>query len=197
MKPGRRNTFTFGGSNTNCIDRHNTASPNNGSIMYAKRVLPLALLHAAGGHIEGKTRFQKLTFIADQRLEEIGIDPYEFIPYDYGPFSKDLYEVLEYLEEEGLIEINEKRTYGGDTRYDYHLSSYGRKNCDQNFPDLDDNSTTRIGQRKQKHEEKEDLWDLYQIATGVVDEYNSMPISNLIDEVYDEYPEYAENSVLN
>ncbi len=161
--------------------------------MNAKEVLPLALLDAAGGRIKGKTRFQKLAFIADQRLEEYDIDPYDFIPYDYGPFSKDLYEVLEHLEEEGLVELDEKPTYGGDTRYDYHLSSYGRRTCDQNFPDLEESEEV-IGEISN---DEERLRTLYRVASEVVDEYNSMPISNLINEVYEEYPEYAENSVLN
>ena len=101
--------------------------------MNAKRVLPLALLHAAGGHIKGKTRFQKLAFIAEQRLEKEGISPLDFIPYNYGPFSKDLYDALDYLEEEGLVEVKEKPTYGGDTRYDYDLTAYGRRRNGENF----------------------------------------------------------------
>ncbi|WP_255170071.1 hypothetical protein [Natrononativus amylolyticus] len=163
--------------------------------MIAKRVLPLALLHAADGRIKGKTRFQKLAFLADQRLEEKGIDPYEFIPYDYGPFSKDLQEEIEYLEKEGLIEITQSRTYGGGTRYDYKLTSVGQRRSDKNFPSQEEvDDLTIIGEPE---EEQERLRELYRISWNVVKEFNDIPISNLIDHVYTEYPSYAKNSVLN
>jgi len=53
-----------------------------------------------GEPIEGRTRLQKLVFLMQKRLEEAGEDPlqsddYEFIPYDYGPFSKELYDDLD------------------------------------------------------------------------------------------------------
>lgn len=178
-----------------------TKSHHRVTTMNAKRVLPLALLHAAGGQIKGKTRFQKLAFISEQRLEEEGISPLDFIPYDYGPFSKELYEALDFLEDEGLVEVKEKPTYGGDVRYDYHLTRYGRRRSNENFPDLDENQdgdTEFIGLNNSRtNDEQERLETLYKIADDVVSEYNDMPISNLIKEVYDEYPQYAENSVLN
>lgn len=165
--------------------------------MNAKRVLPLALLHAAGGHIKGKTRFQKLAFIAEQRLEKEGISPLDFIPYNYGPFSKDLYDALDYLEKEGLVEVKDKPTYGGDTRYDYHLTAYGRRKSDQNFPERNGDGKIVIGGEISISDEQQKLHTLYEISDAVVKEYNEMPISNLIDEVYEMHPEYAENSVLN
>lgn len=163
--------------------------------MIAKRVLPLALLHAAGGRIKGKTRFQKLAFLADQRLEQKGIDPYDFIPYDYGPFSKGLMDEIDYLKEEGLIEVSKSRTYGGDIRYDYKLTRVGKKRCDKNFPDPDSvDDLTMIGEAT---EDEDHLQELYRISLDIVNKFNDIPISNLIDYVYTEYPSYAKNSVLS
>jgi len=160
--------------------------------MNAKRVLPLALLHAADGNIEGKTRLQKLAFLAEKRLEEKDISAYDFVPYDYGPFSKDLLDEVEELEERGLVNIKESRTYGGDLRYDYQLTHRGWESCDRNFPPEDGDDRKTVGQ---KSEEEQRLETLYDIALDVVDEYNDYPISNLIDLVYDKYPRYAANSV--
>jgi len=159
--------------------------------MIAKRVLPLALLHAAGGRIKGKTRFQKLAFIADQRLEERDIDPYDFIAYDYGPFSKDLMEEVEYLEKKGFVKVTKSRTFGGNKRYDYELTSEGMDLSDSNFPDLEGETIGTPGPQDER------LCTLYNIATEVVEEFNEIPISNLIDYVYEEYPSYATESVLN
>ncbi|MBO4248397.1 PadR family transcriptional regulator [Halomicrobium sp. IBSBa] len=169
--------------------------------MKAKRVLPLALLYTAGGHIKGRTRFQKLAFLSDQELEDYDIDPYDFIPYDYGPFDDSLYDNLEFLEKKGLIESKEKPTYGGDTRYDYRLTERGKTTFEENMPtdQLEDDETAfedlSEDQNKTLTEGERKLYQIYQVAEQVVEEYNGYPISNLIDIVYDEYPEYAKNSI--
>ena len=153
--------------------------------MNAKRVLPLALLYAADSYrIRGRTRFQKLAFLAEQRLEDEGISAYDFIPYDYGPFTDDLYIELEFLRDKGLVEESRTRTYGGDERYDYKLTREGRQTFEQNIPEEPSSPAENRFET------------LTEVANDVVSEYNSIPISNLLKYVYEEYPEYAENSVL-
>lgn len=169
--------------------------------MNAKRVLPLVLLYAADGHIKGRTRFQKLAFLSDQQLEDYDIDPFDFTAYDYGPFDDDLYDTLEFLEKEGLVESKEKPTYGGDIRYDYRLTKKGEVVLEENMPaekaqtgerafeELTDDEKSALSEGPRK------LYQMYEVAAAVVEEYNEYPISNLIDIVYEEYPEYAKNSV--
>ena len=153
--------------------------------MNAKRVLPLALLYAADSYrIRGRTRFQKLAFLAEQRLEKEGINAYDFIPYDYGPFTDDLYIELEYLRDCGLVEESRTRTYGGDERYDYKLTQRGRQTFEQDIPE----NPSSPGEKR--------FETLMMIANDIVSEYNDIPISNLLEYVYEEYPEYAENSIL-
>jgi uncharacterized protein YwgA len=159
--------------------------------MRADKVLALALLYEAGGKIEGRTRFQKLAFLADQQLDDYHIDPYEFIAYDYGPFDRDLFENLEWLEKEGLVESSESRTFGGDKRYDYRLTRKGKRRFEQNVPTSEDQTLDDLSESQRK------LKRIYDVAKEVVEEYNGIPISNLLRRVYDEYPEFAENSVLN
>jgi len=153
--------------------------------MQAKKVLPLALLYTADGRIKGRTRFQKLAFLADQELDTKGIDPYEFIPYDYGPFDSSLYDELEWLENQGLVSVAKSQTYGGDTRYDYRLTKKGWKSFERNLPEAEP------ADRSEQH-----LQTIYEVAKEIVDEYNDVPLSNLIDYIYTEYPRYAQNSVL-
>ncbi len=64
----------------------------------------LALLHAAGGAVEGSTRLQKLFFLLKH---EFGISepPYNFLPFLYGPFSTDINDDALDLEIAGLIEV--------------------------------------------------------------------------------------------
>jgi hypothetical protein len=166
-------------------DTHTTDSMN------VQRFLPLALLHAADGEIRGKTRFQKLAFLTEMELDEWGIEPYDFVPYDYGPFSKELLEETETLETEGLLTITERRTFGGKERYDYRLTSRGVETYDDNDPEIDWHSD----RQSEPSTPEERFACVDDTATSVVDRFGEMPVSNLIDHVYDEYPEYAKNSV--
>jgi DNA-binding MarR family transcriptional regulator len=64
----------------------------------------LALLHAAGGAVEGSTRLQKLCFLLKR---EFGLSelPYNFLPFLHGPFSTDINDDALDLEIAGLIEV--------------------------------------------------------------------------------------------
>lgn len=152
--------------------------------MKAFQFLPLALLYHAGGEINGRTKLMKLTFLADQELEDYDVEWYDFIPYDYGPFDQRLYQATEWLEQEGLIEIKKTYTIGGEERYNYVLTSKARKVFEDEF---EDPTTDTEGMDK--------ALEIYEVAEEIINEYD-MPVSNLLDRVYNEYPEYAKNSVL-
>lgn len=147
-----------------------------------RKILPMALLDASdAGQIEGRTRLQKLVFLMEQELDEVptaSLDDsdYNFIPYDYGPFSKELYDDLDSLEEAGLIEVEEEPMADGKLKYVYHLTEKGQSWVQNQ---LTDSSADKA----------------HSLAEGLASEYNDMLLSDLIDEVYAEYPEYAENSV--
>jgi len=149
--------------------------------MEAKKVLPLSLLYEADrNRIHGRTRLQKLVFLAQQRMESEGIQPYEYIAYDYGPFSKELLDALEKYERKGLIEIEVTQTYDGTDKYIYSLTSKGVDNFEVNLEESPDS---------------EELETIRQVSSEVISRFNKMPISELIDYVYDNHPGYAKNSV--
>ena len=149
--------------------------------MEAKKVLPLSLLYEADrNRINGRTRLQKLVFLAQQRMESEGIQPYEYIAYDYGPFSKELLDALEKYERKGLIEIEVTQTYDGTDKYIYSLTSKGVENFEANLDESPDS---------------EDLETIRRVSSEVISRFNKMPISELIDYVYDNHPSYAKNSV--
>lgn len=152
--------------------------------MNVSKALALALLYQAGGKVNGKTRIQKLAFLATEQLKEDGIHPYDFVPYDYGPYAKALFSDLETLEEHGLVEERKRRTYGGNTRTDYRLTPDGKNIYEKNLPEEPESD----GERR--------LQTINEVAGNVISEYNEMPLSNLIEFVYEEHPEYAEESVL-
>lgn len=150
--------------------------------MNVKRLLPLSLLYEADNHqVQGRTRMQKLVFLAQQRLNDEGLRPYRYIAYDYGPFSKDLLDALEEYDENGLIDRRTERTWDGSKKYVYRLTPNGTQNFETNLRESDD---------------AEEVEHIRATSKGVVDDFNKMSISKLLDYVYDEYPSYAENSVL-
>ena len=147
-----------------------------------RKMLPMALLDACeGDEIEGRTRLQKLVFLMEQELEEdpeasLDSSDYNFIPYDYGPFSKKLYDDLDSLEDSQLIEVEEEDMEDGKVKYNYRLTDQGRKWVKDQQADSSAESAQSL-------------------AKTLAEKYDEMVLSDLIDEVYAEYPEYAKNSV--
>lgn len=145
-------------------------------------MIPLALLYAGDGEpIEGRTRMQKLVFLMQQYLDErdeysFTSEEYEFIAYDYGPFSKELYDDLDSLSEQGHIVDSEEELRDGKEKYDYEIQPTG---------------VDVIENRK----DKEGAQEILQLAEDLKSQYNDVLLSELIDYVYSQYPEYAENSI--
>jgi len=143
-----------------------------------KQAVPLALLYEADGHeVEGKTRMQKLAFLTQERLVEAGVDLYEFIEYDYGPFSKELLEDLEMYEQKGLVEINRVPTFSGNHRFDYSLTEEGVEVFEGL---LNENDTAK---------------EVVETASSVLDEYNDLSIRALMEHIYENFPRFQERSV--
>lgn len=149
--------------------------------------VPLLMIKAEDGEeVSGITRFQKLVFLAqmggleDDPIPSLETDSkYEFEPYDYGPYSKELYDNLDSLVEKGLVKTQKRETPSGNTRKDYSLTEEGRDLLDR---------ASKLG----------DISEIdKKIIRGIKRKYNDMPLFELIDKVYAGYPEYAKNSKLS
>lgn len=145
-------------------------------------MLPLALMYACEQEpIEGRTRLQKMVFLMQQRFKEQGKDPllsddFEFIPYDYGPFSKDLYAELDSMSEKSMIKDSVEEIGNDNVKYDYSIQNQGIEFVEN-----------QLGQ--------EEAETILQMAEEIKEEYNDVMLSDLIEDVYAEYPEYAKNSI--
>ncbi len=146
-------------------------------------MLPLALLYATENHqINGRTRFQKLIFLMQKEGNLNKLEPtdtYRFEPYDYGPFSSDLYDDLDEHIERDLIEdsMEEMDEEEDIVEYKYQLKSEGKDFV-------------------KRHISSEEIQEVVQEAKRIVHEYENMHLPELINIVYSKYPDYAENSVL-
>jgi len=151
--------------------------------MRVKDLLPLSLLYAAEDQqIQGRTKMQKLVFLAQQEIDaDSGTEvEFEFEPYKYGPFSKELIETLETFDEKGVINRRTEYTFDGTKKYIYTLTPEGKNSFEYNLKHSPDSQT---------------IQEILEESEDVVETYGRWSISKLLDHVYDEHPEMAKNSV--
>ena len=137
--------------------------------MDAKSFVLAALAPAKGGE-HSPVQVQKLIFILNEEIPGQFEGPhFNFEPYDYGPFDKGVYERLEALEKEGLVEIIHNRWNS------FKLTPDGQVKGDELLDSLN-------GATKQY---------LIDLSTFV----RSLSFSGLVSAVYKAYPIMKVNSV--
>lgn len=148
-----------------------------------KRLIPLLLSYVGDEEpIDGRTRLQKMVFVIQQELTESGeLDErqiYEFFAYDYGPFSKELAESIDRMIEDGLLDEDEvEYDEDGNVKYLYELQPEGQELVEQELDGAE-------------------IQNIVRKARGIKQRFNEdLSLPEVIDNVYAEYPEYAENSV--
>lgn len=139
----------------------------------------LLMLLLAGGSkanenepIVGNTRLQKELFLAQKKLEDYHIErPYSFRPYHYGPYCKEIYNDLDWLEFKGFVsqEKTVSRSKGAIRRF----------------------SLTKEGiERIKKMIEENNLQDHFLVIRKIKHEYNSWDVVALVEFTHEQYPEY-------
>lgn len=146
--------------------------------MNSREHIPLALLAANNQKsIEGRTRLQKLIFLAQKEVEESTENKnlYDFVAYDYGPFAKEIYQDIDSLKRRNLIEEKPEVLDDGVVTYHFTLTEKG-KEFTSSTDFQNDELLAELENKKERYADKN--------------------LQNLVEYVYSEYPEYAENSVL-
>ena len=141
-----------------------------------RHIVPLLLLHADGGRpIEGRTRLQKFVFLAQV---EGGVAPaYRYIPFDHGPYSRDLQNDLDELIREGLAAEAIEDFGEGRMRYSYSLTPWGAEIARKVL--------------SSRHAE----WDRpFRALEAVKRGYRGQSLPSILQDVYANHPEYSINS---
>jgi len=131
----------------------------------------------AGGKVLTPIQLQKTVFLFQKAIEEgewpnVLDQPYEFIPYDYGPFCKEIYWSATCLEDSGLV----KSDFASNQRYLlYNATANGLKSGQQ------------IAAKIPK--------PLAQYFEHVAQWVRERSFSSLVSSIYKRYPAMAENSV--
>lgn len=110
-------------------------------------------------------------FAQDKDVEDD--ERYQFVPYNYGPMSKQIYKDLEGLERNGLVEAVPVE---GQSWARYTATEQG---------------ATRARKLLEQEPSEASARRLYAIKQEVA----SKSFSALLDDVYDRYPAYAEKSI--
>lgn len=138
-----------------------------------RKKLVLAALSPARTAPFTPVQVQKLFFLLDQRATR-GIEGphFDFKPHHYGPFDKEVYDELEELASEGLVEVLEVGRAGLRT---YRLTEQGY--------DHGRGAVSTLSEPVREYMDE------------VVSFVRSRSFSELVLSIYKEYPEMRENSV--
>ena len=135
----------------------------------------LAAMAPAGTAGFSRVQIQKALFLLDRNIGELTGGPhFDFTPYHYGPFDPEVYRALEELERDGLITISRDPAKPSPM---YALTpaglAKGRKELDG------------LEQRVQD------------FIRNTVHFVRTVSFTDLVTAIYREYPEMAENSVVD
>ncbi len=138
-----------------------------------RRRFMLASMCPAGTGSFSPVQVQKLFFLLDRNIgEQIGGQHFEFVPYDYGPFDSAVYQELESMQRDGLVEVLEIENLG---RRKYRLTDQGLEIGRDALSELDD--------------------PIEQYVCNVAEWVRALSFSQLVSAIYSKYPDMKENSV--
>ena len=116
---------------------------------------------------------QKLFFLLDQEIPKLIRGPhFDFKPYNYGPFDKKVYDVLQELASDGLVDLVPDFTWTS-----YQLTEEGREEGEAILEGLNERARTYIIK-----------------CSNFV---RRLSFSQLVAAIYKAYPKMRENSVFS
>ena len=147
----------------------------------------------ATNRINGITRLEKLLFLVDKECNygEVLEQSFAFVPYHYGPYSKEVYEAVELLEEAGLI--REQRGFTDselDRAEELFYSGMATEISYERQFILTEDGRTVANFLFRGHPQLESE------IKRIKDTYAGLPLQALIYHVYTEYPDYAAKSII-
>ena len=172
--------------------------------------------HAVGG----VTRLEKLLFLLQRETNIEKMDSfYEFTAHNYGPFSKEVYEALDFLEGFELIQVKERvhsshyANVGeilllqeianvGEIRLLQEISEEGEAEevttdnaigVTEKLFTLTENGH-KVAKKLRQTIEKRRPKDIEEL-NGIIRRYGKLPLNQLIRYVYHKYPEMTVKSI--
>ena len=141
--------------------------------------------------LDGITRLEKLIYLAEREgsLPTRVREAFTFKPYDYGPYSKDVYEAADLLERFGLL--TESRVYQGSglDEMEEVLVGADREGVERRFI-LTENGRVVAQELANRYPQ------IAATLQAIKGRYGRMSLQQLLQYVYTNYPESAAKSVI-
>jgi uncharacterized protein len=138
-----------------------------------KRDWNLLVVDSAGGDFISPLQLQKALFLIGKNISpRIGSDFYDFKPYNYGPFSLDIYKDIESLISDGDCKAHSKT---GQSWTEFHITEQGRKKAEALYAQLP----------------QRDLEYVRELVSWI----NKLTFKQLLGYIYKNYPEFATKSI--
>jgi hypothetical protein len=104
---GIRRALCYGTLREDSRSKNGVSGTIKGTSMTRSEAL-LAILAASGGRPYTPAQIQKAAFLVTRNLPALVTDgrPYNFVPYDYGPFDQSVYADAEAMRASGIVEIS-------------------------------------------------------------------------------------------
>lgn len=136
----------------------------------------LAALAAQSGTTLAPVQVQKLFFLFDENIaNKIGGKQFDFEPYDYGPFDKDVYAEFGVLDAMGFARVLEN--VDSPAKRLYLLTSEGQAAGEEALTNYDEKTREYMGE----------------VSSWV----SSLSFGALVGAIYKSYPEMRMNSVFD
>jgi hypothetical protein len=129
----------------------------------------LAILASAKGRPLTPVQLQKAVFLLDRNGVAKG---FHFVPYDYGPFDRTVYDEAAVLARDGLVSINPAQWGRWNV---YSATSEGIDAGEQILDGLPENHAKYV--------------------RDVVEWVRNQSFASLVKSIYQQYPEMRENSI--
>jgi len=167
--------------------------PKSEPLIGSDLILLLIAAPDPNGEVEGRlfgiTRLEKLLFIAEREglLLEPVPDRFTFSAYHYGPYSKDVYEAVDLLEEIGLLREERVAMSGLDEMEELETDVAQGEGVERRFF-LTLTGAAVAGAVSRSHPKVADA------LAQVRQKYGSLPLNQLLAHVYRTYPDMVGRS---
>jgi len=165
-----------------------------------KEDILLLLLSAMSGSgtkekVSGITRLEKMMFLLQNETAFSGraVDKFTFKPWKFGPFSQEIYEDLDLLSSLDLVNVEEREmaNYVDYTGWDHLIDVEPDEPLVEKVFSLTARGR-RVAQKLREAISDRDWSEIVQLAKR----FEGVPLTRLIQYVYQRYPETTEKSVL-
>ena len=160
--------------------------------------------------IKGAVRLTKMMFLFNEQISEVlknkGLESEklpDFIAYNYGPFSKDVYEQIELFTGIGFVKVTDINIKEEMAEIDDVVETEFIDECYQGDNELKIENNFweyRITDVGKGFVEKELLGDLTDEQKEILEAFKhkitEIPIKQLLYYVYTKYPDYTEKSLI-